>query len=112
MSAYDFYKFYLKPEDLRGSTHTVKISSVYPGKFYNPKTRKEESKLVLMFEGKKKEMVLNATQAGEMMAITGTEHERQWIGAEIVLSAGAGFNGKQTIRISGIEKAKNIPVAV
>lgn len=110
MSAYDYYKFYLKPEDLRGQEHTVKIVSVYPGKFYNPKTRKEDTKLVMVFDGKKKELVLNSTQAGEMMTITGTEHERQWIGTEITLAAGTGFNGKQTIKIKA--KAINAPTVV
>jgi hypothetical protein len=116
MSAYDYYKFYLKPEDLQGKEHTVKVAKVYPDLFYNPKTRKEERKLVLEFEGKKKAMVLNATQAGMMMYITSTEHERQWIGTEIVLTAATGFNAKQTIRITAVVKAEaeklfNAPVS-
>jgi hypothetical protein len=106
MSAYDYYKFYLKPEDLQGKEHTVKVSKVYPDLFYNPKTRREERKLVLEFEGKRKAMVLNATQAGAMMQLTGTEHERQWIGAVLTLTAGAGFNARQTIKIGTAHAAE------
>lgn len=93
MSAYDYYKFYLKPEDLLGKAHVVKISKVYPVNFFG------EKKLVMEFEGKRKALKVSAAQAEDMMTITGTEHERQWIGTEITLTDVRVFNGKHTIGI-------------
>jgi hypothetical protein len=95
MSAYDYYKFYLKAEDLMGKSHMVKVSKAYPKKFFT------ETKLVLEFEGKRKALKLNETQAEAMMDITGTEHERQWVGAEVTLTPAKLFNGKQTIKVTG-----------
>lgn len=110
MSAYDYYQFYLKPEDLRGQEHTVKITKAYPKKFFT------ETKLVLEFENKRKAMKLNSTQAEAMMDITGTEHEKQWIGKEITLSDKVMFNGKRTIKITAKAAAlfgsKNVLVEV
>lgn len=93
MSAYDYYKFYLKPEDLLGKTHVVKITKAYPKKFFG------DEKLVLEFEGKRKALKLNETHAQDMMTITGTEHESQWVGVTITLTDKKSFNGGHTIKI-------------
>jgi hypothetical protein len=120
MSAYDYYKFYLKAEDLMGKSHMVKVCKAYPKKFFT------ETRLVIEFEGKRKALKLNETQAEAMMDITGTEHERQWIGAEVTLTPAKLFNGKQTIKVTGkthvlkagldtpaaTRPAKNAPVEV
>lgn len=117
MSAFEYYKFFLKVDDLQGKEHTVKVARVYVHQVYNPNTRKQEPKLAMSFENRKKDMILNATQADAMMSITGTEHEQKWIGAEITLAACVGFNNKKTIRIMGAPKpsqlfaGKNVLVA-
>ena len=88
----------------------VKVTKAYPQNFFGDK------KLVLEFEGKRKALKLNETQAEDMMTITGTEHERQWIGAEIVLTDKRNFNGTHTIHIGMSrpavkqEAARNVPI--
>lgn len=100
MSIYDYdYEFFLKVEDLRGMEHTVRVKRAYPSKAYNPNTRKQERKIALTFENRRKNMLLNATQAAVMERITGTEHEEKWAGTEITLAPGVAFNNKQTIKI-------------
>lgn len=108
MSAFDYYKFFLKVADLLDKEHTVKISKVYVHPVYNPNTRKTENKLALSFENRKKDMILNATQADALMSISGTEHEQKWIGTEITLAACVGFNNKKTIKISGAPKPSQL----
>ncbi|MBI5942862.1 MAG: hypothetical protein HY864_00720 [Chloroflexi bacterium] len=100
MSIYDYdYDFLLKVEDLRGMEHTVKVKRAYQKMAYNPNTRKQERKIALAFENRRKNMLLNATQAAEMERITGTEHEQKWAGVEITIAPAVAFNNKQTIKI-------------
>ncbi len=101
MSVMKYYKLYLKPEDLQGRTVTVKICKVYPEDHYSIKDKRELEVLVLEFEGKKRAMILNRSQADDLSRVTGEEDDEQkWVGQVVSLSPLKGYNGKQTIKVS------------
>lgn len=120
MSVQKYYKLYLKPEDLKGKTATVKISKVYEEYHYNLKARADVACLVLEFEGKVRAMILNPTQADDVTRATGEEvDETKWIGQYISISPAKGYSGKTTIKVTkpiraeGVFTArKNVPVEV
>lgn len=68
----------LKAADLKGSEPTVTISNVEMKKFDNG------NKLVISFEGKKKTLVCNKTNANRIAYAFGTNTDN-WIGREITL---------------------------
>lgn len=97
---YDYdYKFYLKEADLQGKEHAVKISKVYKTTVYNPTSRKQENRIALSFERRRKDMILNVTQVSAMAQIAG-EDEKKWLGVEITLAGVVAYNNKRTIRIT------------
>jgi len=122
MTIQNYYKLYLKPEDLQGKTATVKISKVYPEYHYNLKARKDVECLVLEFEGKQRAMILNPTQADDITRATGEDtDELKWIGHYISISPVKGYSGKTTIKVTkpiraeglfGAAVGKNNPVEV
>ena len=122
MSVNKYYKLYLKPEDLQGRTVTVKISKVSPEPHYDLKEKCDVEKLELTFEGKRRVLILNRSQADDLSRVTGEEDDEQkWIGQVVSLSPLKGYNGKQTIKISQPKasaeqlfkaKAINIPTIV
>lgn len=100
MSVYDYYDIYLKADDLRGESHAVKVERVAVKEFPNPRTFKQEKKIVLKFERRRPLMILNSTQAAAIMKIAGTDDERKWCAVEFVITAGRAVNGKNTIVVT------------
>jgi hypothetical protein len=100
MSAFEYYEFYLEVKDLKDQAHVVTVESVRVGEFYDKRKRKTEKKIVLRFVNRRKSMILNKTQAAAVMDITGTDDEKKWIGAELVLMGGRASNGQDTIVVT------------
>lgn len=98
-SVYDFYEFYLEPGDLKDKAHLVQVASARPETMFIPRINKKETKITLRFVNRRKGMILNKTQAGAMMNITGTDDYIKWAGHEVVLVADRASNGKDTIRV-------------
>ena len=99
-SAYDLYTFYLEPEDLRGQSHTVTVSTANVEEIFNPRIKRNEKRIVVAFAGKKKVLPLNKTQAGAMIEIAGTDDFSRWGGAKVILTPTSATNGKNTIAIT------------
>ena len=68
----------LKAADLQGSEHTVTIASVDMKKFDNG------NKLIVGFDGRKKKLVCNKTNANRIAHNHGPDTD-DWIGKEIIL---------------------------
>ena len=91
---------YIKAEDLNGKAHRVKVAEVGIETFTDMKTQKEQSKLVLYFEGRKKALPLNKTQASAAAAVLGDD-VGLWVGHELIISPGMTHNGQSTVVVSG-----------
>jgi hypothetical protein len=90
----------LKAADLQGTEPVVIISSVEMKKFDNG------NKLVVTFQGKKKVLVCNKTNANRIAHVHGTNTDN-WIGKEIILFTDlVDFQGKtvEAIRIRPVPK--------
>jgi len=98
-SAYTVYTFYLAAADLQGQPHTVTIAAVNVRNIHNPRTLKDDQKIVLTFVKRNKVLALNKTQAEQMMAVTGTDVIEKWRDRQIVLLP-ARTRGKDTITIA------------
>lgn len=92
---------FLKPEDLGGRAHRVKIAEVTISAFTDPKTRKEQRKAVLTLVGRKKAFILNRTQANAAAAALGDELQT-WPGGELIIAPGQTANGQDTIVVTGL----------
>lgn len=75
---------YLRASDLQGHTVRVTITNVEMVSMRDPRTRQENLKAVVHFEGKQKGLVLNKTNASTIAASLGDETD-EWIGREITL---------------------------
>jgi hypothetical protein len=71
---------YLKADDLKGKTVTVKIASAEVVEFDNG------NKIVIGFEGKEKKLVLNKTNASIISENLGETETDNWIGATVSLT--------------------------
>jgi hypothetical protein len=98
-SAYDIYTFYLEPADLGGRSHTVRIRAVQKEDIYDARLRRKVPKLVLYFVDRKKALVLNKTQVGAMIDVSGSDDWGKWLDKEIIITP-AQANDRQTIAIS------------
>lgn len=95
----------LKAADLQGNEPTVVIEKVEMKKFDNG------NKLVLSFEGKKKTLVCNKTNANRIAYAYGTDTDN-WVGQEITLFTDlVDFQGKavEAIRVRAKKKAAAPP---
>jgi len=108
MNAYDLYEFYLEPRDLQEKAHPVRVEGAKVKEVFNSRAKKNEEKIVLRFAGKKKMFVLNKTQTGQMIEITGTPIIEKWIGASVVIVPGRAPNGKDTIVITTEAKSGDL----
>lgn len=99
-SAYDLYKFYLEPADLRGQSHSVTIASVKPEQIFDTITKRDITKLLITLEEKKKKLPLNKTQVGALIKITGTDDYTKWTGTKITITPATAPNRKETITIT------------
>ncbi|HEY64247.1 MAG TPA: hypothetical protein G4O02_06710 [Caldilineae bacterium] len=89
---------WLKAADLGGRAVVVKIVAVDVEEF---RQRDGSKKLaaVLTFERARKRMILNKTQCGQMVTITGSERFADWVGHTVMLAPAVAHNGKATIAI-------------
>lgn len=97
----------LKAADLQGHEPTVIISGVEMKKFDNGK------KLVITFEGKKKALICNKTNANRIAYAFGTNTDN-WIGQEVTLFTDlVDFQGKavEAIRVRAKKPAAASPAA-
>ena len=74
---------YLKVSDLKGSQPVVVIDRVE----FEPVGRQKEMKPVLYFDGKEKGMVLNKTNANNVIGLAGTAETDEWHGIRVKLYA-------------------------
>jgi len=95
---------YLKATDLQKPAK-VTISDATLKTFRDQKTGESVRKIVLRFERARKVFVLNLTQARAVAFALGTDETDQWIGKDIVLSAGVAHNGQPTIQVSAAVEA-------
>lgn len=89
---------YLKASDLQGRNHPVTIANVV-----TEDIGKGEEKLIIYFQGHKKGMVLNKTNANNIGILYGPETE-DWVGQPIIIfEAMVDFQGKTVpaLRIRG-----------
>jgi hypothetical protein len=94
----------LKAADLQGNEPTVVISHVQAKEF------DDGNKLVVSFEGKKKSLVCNKTNANRIAFMYGTE-TNGWIGKKITLyEEMVDFQGKLTpaIRVRAVKPASAV----
>jgi hypothetical protein len=77
------YRF-LSAEELPGEIK-VKIKAIEQDEAFNGKTK--EAVTVLKFEGAKKGMILNKTNAKQLAVIAKSPYIEDWIGKEIILTS-------------------------
>lgn len=75
---------FLRGADLRGPARVV-IRRVVEERMYSPSVRQEVDKWVVYFEGAKRGLVLNVTNAERIAEIVGSRDSEDWIGKAIVL---------------------------
>lgn len=75
-----FPSTYLKSDDLQGKDASVVIATA------EMETVGDERKLVLTFQGKKKSMICNKTNASRIAFLYGDETD-DWVGKEIILTS-------------------------
>ena len=80
----------LKAEDLQGKARKLQIES------YDTVSFDGAEKIVLAFNGAKKGLVLNVTNANRLVANLGTDEMDDWVGRAITIyPTTTEFNGKQ-----------------
>lgn len=100
-SIYDIWPSrWLKARDLGDGTARVHIETVTVENLRNPRTNRNEPKLVIGFAGKVKRLVLNKTQAQSIAALSGSDDYTTWPGHACLLSAGIAPNAMPTIVVS------------
>jgi len=97
---------WLRAEHLQERRPTVTIQTVTVESLFNPRTKKNEPRLILAFFKKELRLPLNKTQAQALVDITGTDDYTLWHAYQVVLSAGVAPNKAATIVISPVPDAK------
>ena len=97
--AYDSH--YLKCTDLQNAPRRVVIASVTLEDLRQA-TGQRETKIVLSFVGKQKQLVANKTQARTLVDLFGDETD-EWAGKAIMLLPSKADNGKETIAIAAVQ---------
>jgi hypothetical protein len=93
---------FLKASDLQGKEHRMKIQSAKPERLG------DQTKVVLTFVNRSKEMVANKTNCGTIAEAFGTDID-DWAGGEIIIFAAtvSGPNGlTQGIRCRAVARVK------
>jgi hypothetical protein len=91
-----FPREHLIAEDLGGRPHIVTVAAWDVQCFHLPTG--DQKKPILRFQGAKKFLILNKTNAETMIRLTGSEVLDSWIGARVQLVPST-INGKETIII-------------
>lgn len=89
--------------DLGERRFRLTISAVTLEEVHDQHTHRKAPKLVVAFEGRKKRLVLNKTQALALACLCESHETEQWTGKEVVLRAGLAPNKKPTIVIEAPE---------
>jgi hypothetical protein len=72
-------------DDGKWLTIPVKVRDIELHLLKNPKTHKDEEKLVAYFEGKQKGMILNVTLNKVLNELTGSRDPHDWVGVYLEL---------------------------
>lgn len=88
---------YLRADDMQGKTFELEISRVAFEHMRSSFTNQDELKCVIYFEGARKGLVLNKTQAMAVTEIAGSERFEDWKGVRVRLRPGRAKNGKGTV---------------
>lgn len=83
-------------EDAPGKLAVVTIADLDKRPVFNPEKHAEEQKVTMGFEGKKKRMVLNITNAKTIAVLYGSDY-KTWPGKRITLGVARTRNGKDGI---------------
>jgi hypothetical protein len=102
---------WLHPQHLQGKRPRVFVDAVCVESLFNPRSKKNEQKLVVAFHGKSLRLILNVTQARSLATICKTDDYSLWRGHEVVLSSGKAPNGADTILISPVPDGAMSPGA-
>lgn len=97
--------------DLDGKDRVVTIETVKAGKVGGQQGRKEDRKPIIMFKGKKKRFICNATNAKIIASLYGN-HVEKWVGQRIVLFPTETTFGRETvecIRVRPYKPGDNAP---
>jgi|SRR6185436_8561501 len=109
-----FDKQYLYAYDLQGRDVTVTISKVVGGTLVGT-GGKSNKKPIVFFNGTKKGLALNITNARAIAAMYGGFKSEEWIGKKITLYPTTTQFGSQTVECirvrPGIPKGKDTPIA-
>lgn len=95
---------WLKAEDLQGKTVKVTVSQASAETLPNADGSKQD-KIVLTFQGAKRKLILNKTQAAAMAGIGGDDTDL-WRGIEVYLAPQPTNNGKLTISLLAVPKGE------
>lgn len=96
----------LKAEDLQGKARKLQIEA------YDTVTFDGSEKIVLNFNGAKKGLILNVTNAHRIVANLGTDEMDEWIGKGITIyPTTTEFNGKQVPCIRVKEELPEVEMA-
>ena len=107
-----FPREWLHPDDIRGRsplTVTVERAQIEPR--FNPRSKREEDRLIVYFYKATRHLICNKTQAFELAEATGTEVFGDWKGHQVRLSHGMAPNHKPTITIGAAPIAPAQPAA-
>jgi len=89
---------WIKAEDLQGRAVTVTIREVGVQEF-RQRDGSYKVAIVLAFEGARKRMICNVTQAKAVAAIVGSERLGEWPGHTVTLAPSRAPNGRPTIAV-------------
>lgn len=79
----EFPSRFLSGDEIAGKVTDVVIQDVKKEMAFSPKTNRNESCLVVYFEGKDRGIRLGKERAMELTAITGSDDTDQWKGARV-----------------------------
>lgn len=88
---------WLSAEDLGDRKFELVIAGVAMQEVHDRVTNRKVQKMTVRFEGARKRLITNKTQAFALAAICGSDETNDWAGKRISLRAGRAHNGKPTI---------------
>lgn len=91
---------WLTAADLGGQSYTLTVHRVEVVQVHSPFTNQNEWRAAVEFEGARKQLLLNVSQARALADLAGGEVFDNWTGLKVRLSPGRARNGKDTIVIS------------
>lgn len=95
-----FPKRWLSADDLAGKQVVVEVQAVTVQAIRNPRSNREEPRIVVAFVGKQKRLIVNKTQAYQLAQLANSRETDDWIGLRVALAAAPAPNGHVTIAVS------------